>query len=70
MNQAQLLLLEREREVESNVVLNLVFTSGLSAYNCEYIALAQKLDTTLVTSDRQIIKAFNAVERAIADFLT
>ena len=58
MNQAELLLSEKECEVNSNQVLKLVQVSSLSAYDCEYVALAQDLNILLVTSDRKIIKAF------------
>lgn len=70
MNQAQLILLEREWEVESDTVLNLASTSGLSAYDCEYIALAQKLNTCLITSDRKIIRTFGKIALSPTDFLT
>lgn len=29
-----------------------------SAYDCEFIALAMKLDTTLVTMDEKLLRAF------------
>ena len=69
MNQAELLLLEKEREVESDVVFDLVSTSGLSAYDCEYIALAKELNIPLVTSDRKILKAFEQIALSPSDFL-
>ncbi len=68
MNQAQLLLLKKEWEVESDLVLKLADISGLSAYDCEYVALAQDLNTPLITSDRQIINAFPAIAISLANF--
>ncbi len=70
MNQAELLLLDKESEVNSNVVLKLAHDSGLSAYDCEYIALAQDLNLNLVTSDRKILKAFPKIAFSISDFPT
>ena len=61
MEQAELLLLGKESEVGSNHVLKLAQISGLSAYDCEYVALAQDLNLNLVTSDRQILQAFPAI---------
>jgi len=47
-----------EFEVESTAVLDLVSRSDCSAYDCEFIALADKLGTSLVTLDRKLLKAF------------
>ena len=58
VSQGELLLSGKECEVESASVLKLVEISGLSAYDCEFVALAQSLSILLVTSDRKIIKAF------------
>lgn len=58
ISQGELLLLGRECEVESDSVLKLAEISGLSAYDCEFVAIAQSLNILLVTSDRAIIKAF------------
>jgi len=47
-----------EFEVDSRVVLELVRDSDCSAYDCEFIALAIKLDTKLVTADKKVLRAF------------
>ncbi len=47
-----------EYSVPSPHVLTLATRSGCSAYDCEFVALAQDLEVPLVTSDRQILKAF------------
>ena len=47
-----------EFEVESSAVLELVRDSDCSAYDCEFIALAMKLDTKLVTMDKKLLRAF------------
>lgn len=47
-----------EFEVNSRDVLELVRDSECSAYDCEFVALANKLETTLVTMDKKVLKAF------------
>ena len=56
--EAESLLQGAEFEVESSAVLELVRDSDCSAYDCEFIALAMKLDTTLVTMDKKLLRAF------------
>lgn len=56
--EAEDLLAGAEFEVDSNVVLGLVRDSDCSAYDCEFIALAHKLQTKLVTMDAKLLKAF------------
>jgi predicted nucleic acid-binding protein len=51
----------REYAVISHHVLRLSVHSGCSAYDCEFVALAQDLDTPLVTTERALLKAFPAV---------
>lgn len=62
--EAEALLEGTEFEVESSAVLELVRDSDCSAYDCEFIALAMKLDTRLVTLDKKLLRAFP--KRAIA----
>ena len=57
-------LQERQFDVESARVLTLALTSGCSAYDCEFVALAEALDVPLVTTDRQVLTAFP--DRALA----
>jgi predicted nucleic acid-binding protein len=44
--------------VPSALVVEKVVHSRCSAYDCEYVALADDLGTVVVTSDRQILRAF------------
>ena len=62
--EAESLLGGSEFEVESLAVLELVRDSDCSAYDCEFIALAMKLDTKLVTMDKKLLRAFP--KRAVA----
>jgi predicted nucleic acid-binding protein len=56
--EAESLLAGGEYEVESRAVLELVRDSDCSAYDCEFIALAMKLDTKLFTMDKKLLRAF------------
>ena len=62
--EAENLLAGREYEVDSRSVLELVRGSDCSAYDCEFIALAEKLGAKLVTMDKKLLKAFPT--RAVA----
>ena len=62
--EAEALLAGGEYEVDSISVLERVRDSDCSAYDCEFIALAEKLDVKLVTMDKKLLKAFPG--RAVA----
>ena len=57
-NEAESLLAGAEFEVDSTAVLELVRDSDCSAYDCEFVALAIKLGTRLVTMDKKLLRAF------------
>jgi predicted nucleic acid-binding protein len=42
-------------------VLTLATRSRCSAYDCEFVAVAQDLGVPLVTTDRQVLRAFPSV---------
>ena len=56
--EAESLLAGAEFEVDSSSVLELVRDSDCSAYDCEFIALAIKLNTKLVTVDKKLLREF------------
>ena len=56
--EAESLLAVSEFDVDSLTVLELVRDSECSAYDCEYVALAMKLQTRLVTMDKKLLRAF------------
>ena len=47
-----------EVRVDFDRVLALATRSGCSAYDCEFVALAQDLQIPLVTADQQVLAAF------------
>lgn len=57
-SEAEDLLAGSEFEIDSKAVLELVRDSDCSAYDCEFVALAQKLQVKLVTMDVKLLKAF------------
>ena len=59
----------REYCVSSAHVLGLAARSGCSAYDCEFVALAQDLGLPLVTSDSRIPKAFPGVAVSLRSFV-
>lgn len=50
-------------------VLQLVADSPCSAYDCEYVALAEELRVPLVTADRQILQHFPVVAQSPQAFV-
>ena len=58
-----------EHLVASAKVLELISACGLSAYDCEFVALAQWLAVPLVTEDRAVLKAFPEMALTMEDFL-
>ena len=67
---AEDLLLYNEYQIPSIQVLNLVSKSECSAYDCEFIALAQDLNTSLVTQDKKILNNFPKTAFSIESFLS
>lgn len=56
--EAERLLRGREFEVDSAEVLRLSVESGCSAYDAEFVALADYLDVPLVSADRRLVDRF------------
>jgi predicted nucleic acid-binding protein len=69
MQEAMLLMQEREYEIVSSHVLELVAASGCSAYDCEFVALAEDLGISLVTVDKKILNEFSQIAVSLDDFL-
>lgn len=65
-SEAELLLAGLEFEVDSQTVLELIRDSDCSAYDCEFVALAIKINSKLVTVDRKLRRAFPRRTEALA----
>lgn len=63
LREAETLLRGREFLPDGERVLELVGSSPCSAYDCEYVAVAEALGAPLVTSDRLVLESFP--ERAV-----
>lgn len=63
VQEAESLMHNKECEVQSMQVLDLVESSKCSSYDCEFVVLAQQLGIPLVTSDKKLLTEFpsNAV---------
>ena len=55
---AQLLMADREFSIDSEGVLRLAADSGCSAYDAEFVYLAQSEGIPLITSDRALLRKF------------
>ncbi|MBL0943242.1 MAG: type II toxin-antitoxin system VapC family toxin [Hydrogenophaga sp.] len=64
--EAEALMADREYEVDSLDVLQLAQSSGCSAYDCEFVVLARRLGTALITQDAKLRQAFADDTRALA----
>ena len=58
----------QEFTVPTERILKLVLASDCTAYDCEYVALAQDLGVPLVTADRQILREFPKTAVALEKF--
>ncbi len=65
--QAETTIAANEYQVESREVLRLVEESGHTAYDCEFVALAQRLGVPLVTTDKKLLRAFPSIAVSLAD---
>ena len=68
MNSALKLLKDREYQVPSSEVLRLASESKCSAYDCEFIAVANDLKVPLVTVDKQLLREFPSVAVSLSTF--
>jgi len=62
------LLRGREYEVSSYDVLSLASESECSAYDCEFIAVANELKASLLTADKQLLQKYPEVAISLSDF--
>jgi predicted nucleic acid-binding protein len=55
----------REFAVPSASVLAQIEESDCSAYDCEFVVLAQELEVALITSDEKLLKSFPSIARPL-----
>jgi predicted nucleic acid-binding protein len=68
VDKAQSLLVTAPTEPTPEAILRLAQASGATAYDCEYVALADLLDLPLVTADRKLAERFPSRAIKLADF--
>jgi predicted nucleic acid-binding protein len=68
IDEAERSMTGHEYSVVSWHVLELASRSDCSAYDCEFVALAQDLAVPLVTNDRQMLKAFPTIAISPSSF--
>ncbi|MBI4573099.1 MAG: type II toxin-antitoxin system VapC family toxin [candidate division NC10 bacterium] len=69
VSEAERAMAGREYSVASQRVLHLAARSRCSAYDCEFVSLAEDLSVPLVTADRQVQRAFSSIALAPEVFL-
>ena len=69
MEESLRLMSGRECEPASSHVLRLAAESRCSAYDCEFVALAQDMDVPLVTVDRQVLTEFSELAVLLDDYI-
>lgn len=67
---AETMMSGNEYTVSSENVFQLVKSSNCSAYDCEFVSLAQELKVPLVTADNKILKEFTRYCLPLSSFLT
>ncbi|MBI4559952.1 MAG: type II toxin-antitoxin system VapC family toxin [Candidatus Hydrogenedentes bacterium] len=68
MDQAEKLMRGREYQVAAERILAAAAQSTCTAYDCEFVALAQELGVPLVTTDSMILRQFPATAVALGRF--
>lgn len=68
--EAEQLMAANEFEVNSTQVMSLVSDSSCSAYDCEFVSLADDLNIQLITFDEEIIREFPNIAISPKEFTT
>ena len=69
MQEAELLMKGNEYLVPSLNTLRLVSQSDCSAYDCEFVALAQDLRISMVTMDKKVLRNFPKTAIRLDEFI-
>ena len=66
---AEIMMHDNEFHVPTSEILQLASTSSCSAYDCEFVALAQECGVPLITADKKVLSAFPNVALSPAQFI-
>jgi predicted nucleic acid-binding protein len=69
-NKAETLMAGNEYDVDSLGVLAVAHESGCSAYDSEFVALAQSLGKKLITADKKLLRASPDNAMTVKDFIS
>lgn len=69
MEDAILTLENRQVLPSSEKILDLISETDCTAYDCEFIALAQQLDVSLVTADKRLLSRFPNSTISLEEFV-
>lgn len=69
LHKARNCLIAGEHTVSDHAVMALVGQSRCTAYDCEFAALAEALDTVLVTEDKALLTAFPKLCRSLSQMI-
>ena len=69
VQQAEQLLDDNEYKISAAHIMQLVNSSSCSAYDCEFVALAQYLDIPLISADKKILREFPTVAKSLDIYL-
>ena len=69
MDEATVIMRGGEYEIISSDVLRLASRSKCSAYDCEFVALAQDLNVPLITVDKQVLGEFPENAISVQEFV-
>lgn len=67
--QAEALLGGREYTLDSTAILSLAQASGCTAYDCEFIALAQSQGAALITADKKLLTTFSDIAYTAKEYI-
>ena len=68
IQQAEKLLTDNELEIPSAHIMQLVSSSNCSAYDCEFVALAQYLNVPLITADKKVLREFPNIAKSLDSY--
>ena len=66
---AEAFLKSKEIQIPPTKVVELINKTRCTAYDLEFVAVAEELGTKLVTTDKEILKEFPKVASSIKDYL-
>ncbi len=69
VEEAETFLARHECSVPAKKVMQLAATSGCSAYDCEFVALAMELDVPLVSTNATALKKFPGIAVSLEAFV-